>query len=416
MEIAEPVDMVENLLSLPEEIRCLVIGNYGFSLSDVQRISLVSTQLRQNMRSCLRYLHVEPIHTVVIAEEEHTFGGDVYNIQPGYIQLYPQLVESEYPITITSLQDLQLVASHPHLKHAILDMQPFYRSLLGQYREEEESAGEEGEVEWQFSGVDITVIRKGAPQTLTFTTVSAALLFFLFEYRYMHPQHRLTGTKFTFLLPGLGVTYQPSNLCLLATEVIHLDPAIWDVDEILREIERIDHIRRYAGPWPLPEATTFEELCLYIDDGSYLVMFDQDDASYVIRGSLIAEIFTKRPNLRRFGIYMNRNSYIADDAMITFNFLRDLEKTNRVFSNIQVLDYPVHVDELPLLQSIFPNVREPLLDGFIKLSPEEREILQKSRGFFTAFRLLPGINYPQEVTNNFTTYVDATNFTSMYPC
>lgn len=417
MEFVQSGDaIVDNLLDLPEEIRCLVIGNFGFSIPDVQRISLVSTQLRQNMRSCLRYLHVEPIHTVTIAEEEHTFGSEIFHIQPNFIQLYPQLVESEYPITITSLEDLQRVAIHPKLKHAILDLTPFYTSLLGQYREEEETAGEEDLQDWQFSGVDVTIVRRGNPQNVTLTTISGALLFFLFEYRYMHPQHRLTGTRFTFLLPGLEVTYQPGSLCLFPLEDNLIDPNLWDIDEILTEIERIDHIRRYSGPWPLPQVATFEELCLYVNDSSSIITYDQDDGFFTVNGDLVASILVKYPRLQHFGLFIDPHAPATQDAFAVYSLLGAFTKTGRVFNNIQVLDYPVRLDELPLLHQLFPKMKEPLLDGFITITPEEREILETSRKFFTAFRLLPGINYPQTFTNNFTTYVDASNFTSMYPC
>ena len=411
MEIAQPVDIVKNLVNLPVEIRCFIMQNFGFSIPDVQRISLSSTELLNNIRSCLRYLHIAPIHTINIAEEDYTTGGEIYHLQPGFIHLYPKLVESEYPITIASIQDLQVVAQHPTLRHVVLDMTSFYNSLLNQYLEEQEIAEEEGVDDWQFSGVNIDVMRRGALQTLTFTTVSGVLLFFLFEYRFFHPQHRLLGTRFIFILPNFEITYQPGSLCVV-TQGGMLNSDIWDLDEIFREITRLDQIRRYAGPWPLPETTAFNVLNLYIDDQD--IKYDRDDSSYILDEEMIVDILDSKPNLRRFGLYFKPNSGPVQEAFITFNFLEVL--ADRVFNNIQVLDYPVLITELPLLQRIFPNVKEPLLDAFIKLTPDEREILEISRSFFEIYRLLPGFNYPQELTNNFVTYVDPTNFFSQYPC
>jgi hypothetical protein len=338
--------------------------------------------------------------------EEFIEGGKDFYLTPNFLHLFPNLLETDYPIKITSLQDLQRVAEHPKLRKSLLDLQPFYDNLYRTFRDEDQ----------QFSGFRITTTRRKGQVELTITTVSEAIIFFLYEYRYFHPETKLLRTDFTFLIPGFDINYRPASLCFkphFATTI--LDPRLWQPEQIFTEIEKIDQIRNYAGRWPSPENNILEKVVICIDADNDL-LFEETDDGYRFRNEEIARFLEQETNLQHLSFHPYGSSFWLGEALQDFDLLRFLHNLGISFPQVKVYDFPIFIKELLLLHQVFPNVKEPLLEPTYKLTADDLRYLQNSQRYFTTFRLLPDYSYPRDLIDKYPTRVDPDNTFSKYPC
>lgn len=103
--------MVTNFLALPEELRCRVIQENPLSLEEINSLARTSKQLNWDLHTCL---------TQLISPGDE---GKVISLE--ILLSFPNLVRCDYPVTITSLDDLIAVARLRNLQDVTLSLEDF---------------------------------------------------------------------------------------------------------------------------------------------------------------------------------------------------------------------------------------------------------------------------------------------------
>lgn len=400
---------------LPTDVQCEIVRSSSLTLEDVKNISLVSTKFRDVLRRCLTYLHLPAAETEYKGEAI-----DPALVTPGFISLFPNLVEVDYPIVISSFQQLRDVAKHESLKRVTLDLSKIHADLLADWKKRGEKYG-----------IDVMTIRNGNPVYYNYGSISEGIYFFISEYLYSHAKVKtaLNNIKFTFLLPYATLVYTtiPSptsnqlvaSLCYLSTlyHGIEEEDMLFNWPRFTPVLDEILPIKRYVGNWPILDAD-LEEIIVTINKQSDLVDFDSDLLGYTLHIELFYDIFNDYPNLVTFGYQLSTEDYLAENILFATGngtILEYLYAEGYTSDKLRRYDVPITIEELPFLRHVFPNVKEPLLDPFTIVSTEENGILSANEFAFDAFRLLPGYIYPDDFTTT-PTYVDYSNYYTRLPC
>lgn len=382
------------LLTLPEEIRYLILQNPCFSILDILNISLVSTEFCHSIRSCVTSIDED------IPKK----------IKPNFIGLFPNLVKIKPAITITTVDDLQRIATHPKLRKITLDMVPFCEDFIKYYNEK--SYVKDG-IAQQYDPIIVPASWK-EDKKIILMTITEVVLYFLFMYYHNH-KTKLLDTHFTFLLQDLKVIYSPGSIYFssqgiyLSTLCI-LDVPFWCTTYFLLQIKEIDHITKYIGPIELSVVNNFEEMALCLDP---MLEDDSREFSDAICQAL-HEILIGTTNLRRLGLYITSKDQRLHKRFSNSGFLWFLKEKNIVAPHVEVFDCPVYIFQLPLIRKIFPNVKEPLIQGFSHPIKDYKQTFDSLIGQFTSYRLLPNISCPQELIDNYPIRVDYDNYYSTY--
>lgn len=319
------------LLSLPEELQCEVIASTRFTLDEITNIATTSQRLKQLVHECLTYLQMETPATLDI----------------NFITSFPQLIVSEYPIVISSWEELVQIARHPNIKRITLDI----------------------------------------PDLETVMPIHGILIDFITIYL---RQHDWEGVAFTFTLATLEITITPGNLCII--------PLIYDDEEIsslglnfvalFNYLNTLQPIKHCITPYLPPPSQDLIWLDLLVPENAR-EFYDPNFEDLVIRDNMIGPLLSTLPRLFHFGMLPAEEE--IEDAFIEYDLPEDLLSGGYVFPNITSLDYAVKSISLPALIQVFPNVKEPLLEKDFFYIAEDVERLEEVRAItsnFTGFRVL----------------------------
>lgn len=320
---------------LPSEVLCHIIAERPLSLEEVRDLSLVSTRYRDVVRSCLKYLFSKPLE---VTDDYISSGGITHSLYPDFIMLFPHLVGTDYPIKITSLDQLNLISRLKYLKEVTFDLEPLERLM---------------EVDKQPLII---------ANSLTYwSNTSDAVVIFINRYLLRHKDP--IDIKFTFLTREYQITYCRHSICV--KPIFDQPSPTVDLDLMIRGINQYDPLYNYSGPTPVPDDIAWQSICLHGDN------IDKDE---------VADLLIKT-KASRLGIDLD------DD--LDWSFLSYLYDNNIVVPDLKIFDYPVSYSDLPILHIVMPNVKEPLLIPFEGLQP------LPDVSYLTGFRLLPNESYPQ---------------------
>jgi hypothetical protein len=291
--------------------------------------------LQSLMVSCRSYRDL-------VRETLWDIGPEEERISPLFVASLPHLVSCECPIPVQTEEEILALALHPSLQVISLRLDLLEEIAL------------------------------------------RAISYFLEIYIKNHVPRE--GTCVNFYHSKFKIVWRPGTFY----EEVSLGQCSWSGHDIVKDILPL---QRYCSPYFPPSYLDHSrlealgiQLCLsseYIGIGLQL----EDYLSI----PTIASLLKSCSNLKHFGIYLVEGDYYIQQAFTKVTLIQELHRRGWCFPNITRLDYPVPIQEIPLLHQVFPGVHSPLLAPF---NLEEQENLLVAEKFYASFQLLPEIKYP----------------------